>query len=246
MIKPKVLGVIPARFASSRFPGKPLALINGKPLLQWVIEGSQSSQLISEIIVATDDKRIFDLAKKLNVKVTMTDPDLPTGTDRIWAALQKEQFDIAVNIQGDEPLIRGEILDSLVSAMIERPNVDMCTFGAPIENEEDLNNPNVVKIVFNKNHEAIYFSRFPIPYSRDKKLKTQGVNMAHIGLYGYRKNFLRQFCETPACSLELHEGLEQLRALWMGAKIQVVPTNYQTRGVDTPEDVILVEKLMKP
>lgn len=241
----KVLGVIPARFQSTRFPGKPLALINGKPLLQWVIEGSRSAKTISEIIVATDDKKIFDLALSLNVNAVMTDPNLPSGTDRIWAAAKDRAFDIALNIQGDEPLIRGEILDELVIAMKNNPHIDMCTLGTPFKDQEEVLNPNVVKIVLNSKNEALYFSRFPIPYSREKEFKAQGVNLAHIGLYGYRKEFLREFCATKPSELELHEGLEQLRALWMGAKIYVVPTSYQTRGVDNPEDVILVEKLMK-
>lgn len=236
----KVIGVIPARYGSTRFPGKPLALIAGKPLLQWVIEASKTSKHIHELIVATDDERIMKLAKDCGVKAVMTDSDLPSGTDRIWAALKKEQFDIALNIQGDEPLITGDILDTLIESMINNPKSEMATLGHPFKSFKDVENPNVVKIILNQNNEAIYFSRFPIPYSREKEF-SQGVNLQHIGLYGYRKAFLQKFCETAAIPLELHEGLEQLRALHLGAKIQVTSVEYETRGVDTPEDVLIVE-----
>lgn len=237
----KVIGIIPARYASTRFPGKPLALIAGKPLLQWVIEASKTSKLINKIIVATDDERILILAKTCGVEVVMTDSELPSGTDRVWAAAKKEQFDIAINIQGDEPLITGQVLDTLVQSMIKNENVEMATLGHPFKNQSDMENPNTVKIVLNKKGEALYFSRFPIPYSRDKTF-SQGVNLAHIGLYGYRKAFLERFCETAPTDLERLEGLEQLRALYLGAKIQVTSVEYETRGVDTPEDVLIVER----
>lgn len=236
----KVIGVIPARYGSTRFPGKPIALIAGKPLLQWVIEAAKKSNLINKIIVATDDERILKLAKKCDVEAVMTDSELPSGTDRIWAAVKNEQFDIALNIQGDEPLLTGEVLDTLVQSMIKNPNSEMATLGHPFQSQKDMENPNVVKILLNINNEAIYFSRFPIPYSRGKEF-SQGVNLQHIGLYGYRKSFLKKFCETPAHPIELQEALEQLRALYLGAKIQVTSVEYETRGVDTPEDVLIVE-----
>jgi len=244
----KVIGVIPARYGSTRFPGKPLALIAGKPLLQWVIEGSQKSKHLSQILVATDDERIATLAKKCGVEVAMTPSELPSGSDRVWFALKDKNFDVAINIQGDEPLIQAEILDALASAMIANPACEMGTLGHPFKNEADILNPNTAKIILNHNQEAIYFSRFPIPFSRDKDMtKTlgqggQSVNLQHIGIYAYRKDFLRKFCETPIQPLEQFEGLEQLRALYLGAKIKVVTVHYETRGVDTPEDVILVEK----
>jgi 3-deoxy-manno-octulosonate cytidylyltransferase (CMP-KDO synthetase) len=241
----KVIGIIPARYGSTRFPGKPLALIAGKPLLQWVIEASKKSKLITKLIVATDDKRILELAQKCDVQALMTDSELPSGTDRIWAACKNEQFDIAINIQGDEPLITGEVLDSLVQSMIKNDKVEMATLGHPFKSQAEMENPNVVKIVLNQQGEALYFSRLPIPYSREKEF-SQGVNLQHIGLYGYRKAFLQKFCETPTTSLERYEGLEQLRALYLGAKIQVTSVEYETRGVDTPEDVLIVErKLLK-
>lgn len=241
----KVIGVIPARYGSTRFPGKPLALVAGKPLLQWVIEAAKKSKLIDQLIVATDDERIMKLAETCHVDSVMTDSDLPSGTDRIWAAVQKEQFDIALNIQGDEPLLTGEVLDILVQSMIDNPKSEMATLGHDFKSVKDMENPNVVKIALNQKNEAIYFSRFPIPYSRVKDF-TPDANLQHVGLYGYRKGFLQKFCETPAHSLELSESLEQLRALYLGAKIQVTRVEYETRGVDTPEDVLIVEsKLLK-
>jgi 3-deoxy-manno-octulosonate cytidylyltransferase (CMP-KDO synthetase) len=237
----KVIGIIPARYGSTRFPGKPLALIAGKPLLQWVIEGSKNSKLINKLIVATDDERIFKLAQDCDVEVVMTDSNLPSGTDRIWAACSKEVFDIAINIQGDEPLITGPILDTLVQSMIKNEKAEMATLGHPFKSQSDMESPNAVKIIMNQKGEGIYFSRLPIPYSRDKEF-SQSVNLQHIGLYGYRKAFLQKFCETAPCLLEKHEGLEQLRALYLGAKIQVTSVEYETRGVDTPEDVLVVER----
>lgn len=241
----KVIGVIPARYGSTRFPGKPLALVAGKPLLQWVIDAAKKSKLIDQLIVATDDERIMKLAEDCNVDAVMTDTNLPSGTDRIWAAVEKEQFDIALNIQGDEPLLTGEVLDTLIQSMIDNPKSEMATLGHPFKSVKDMENPNVVKIVLNQNGEAIYFSRFPIPYSREKNFSTD-ANLQHVGLYGYRKAFLQKFCQTPAQKMELNESLEQLRALYLGAKIQVTSVEYETRGVDTPEDVLIVErKLLK-
>jgi 3-deoxy-manno-octulosonate cytidylyltransferase (CMP-KDO synthetase) len=241
----QIIGVIPARFASTRFPGKPLAPIAGKPLLQWVIEGTKKSLLIKRVIVATDDERIQKLAQSCGAEVVMTDPDLPSGTDRVWAALQGQKFDIAVNIQGDEPLIKAEILDALAQSMIDNPECEMGTLAHPFKDAADIDNPNTAKIVLNHRHEAIYFSRFPLPYSRVKKPDNmQSVSLQHIGIYGYRRDFLKKFCETPPQDLERFEGLEQLRALYLGAKIKVVTVQYETRGVDTPEDVVKVEKLL--
>lgn len=236
----KVLGVIPARFGSQRFPGKPLANIAGKPLLQWVIEASKTSKKIDEVIVATDDERIAALAKSCGVEAVMTDSNLPSGTDRVWAAIKDRSFDLVINIQGDEPLLKGEILDTLVQSMIDNPECEMATLGHKFTNKDNISNPNVVKIVTNKNNEAIYFSRFAIPYSRTNEISST-ANLQHIGLYGYRKSFIKIFCNTPAQELELAEGLEQLRALYLGAKISVTEVTYETRGVDSPDDIKFVE-----
>lgn len=240
----RVLGVIPARYGSTRFPGKPLVEIAGKPLLQWVIEGAASSKSINELLVATDDPRIAALSKKLGVRAIMTDSDLPSGSDRVWAAVKDEACDMALNIQGDEPLIRGEPLDQLIACFDNQPEVMMATLGRKMTSEA-LESDTTAKIVLNKSGQAIYFSRFPIPYSRLKKDASQYACLKHIGIYAYRKSFLKTFCEQAPTEIELAEGLEQLRALYLGAKIQVVQTDYESWGVDTPSDVLKVEKKLK-
>ncbi|MGE0633617.1 MAG: 3-deoxy-manno-octulosonate cytidylyltransferase [Pseudobdellovibrionaceae bacterium] len=238
----KCLGVIPARFASTRFPGKPLALILGKPLLQWVIEGSKTSKKLSEILVATDDLKIAELGKKCGVRVVMTDSELPTGTDRVWAAVKNENFDVVVNIQGDEPLISGSLLDSLVEPFIQN-EIEMATLGRTMDSEA-LISETTAKIVMNQNDEALYFSRFPIPYSRNKNAESFSGCLKHIGMYAYRKNLLEKLCRTAPVEIEKGESLEQLRALYLGAKIKVVRVQSDSWGVDTPEDVSKIEKLL--
>lgn len=260
------VGVIPSRYASTRFPGKPLAKIAGRPLLEHVILGAQKSKKLSEILVATDHEEIAALAKKAGARVVMTDPNLPTGTDRVWAALQGAgltNVDVAVNIQGDEPLIQAEPLDALVQAFDGRPQVDMATLGR----EMDLSTPEglqaleavtTAKIVLDEADRALYFSRFAIPFSRVRPrtagdaLKSSGSQeirvpkavLKHVGIYAYRPRFLERFCAAPPCELELFEGLEQLRALSLGAEIHVVRTHHESWGVDTPEDVEKIEKML--
>jgi 3-deoxy-manno-octulosonate cytidylyltransferase (CMP-KDO synthetase) len=243
----KIIGVIPARFGSTRYPGKPLILIAGKPLLQWVIEGARQSRLISEVLVATDDARISSLCETLGVEAVMTASDLPTGSDRVWAAVGNRPADIVVNIQGDEPLISGDLLDQLVEPLKADAALDMSTLGRPLATEEDLSSVTTAKIVLNHRDEALYFSRLPIPFTRTQW--TQGVSpeicLKHIGLYGYRKAFLKRFCEAPVSDLERAESLEQLRALYLGARIKVVRVQHESWGVDTPDDVIKVERLLR-
>lgn len=240
----EAIGVIPARFGSTRFPGKPLKKILGKPLLQWVIEGSRTSQLLKEIWVATDHQEIFDLAEKCGARAVMTSPDLPTGSDRVFAASQNSQAEVVVNIQGDEPLIRGEMLDQLVAPMLSDRTLEMATLGRKLK-EGDLQSQNTAKIVMNRHSEALYFSRFPIPYSRVDASGQGAVCLKHIGLYAFRKTFLAEFCAQRPTALELAEGLEQLRALYLGARIKVVEVDFESWGVDTPEDIAKVEALLK-
>lgn len=238
-----VIGVIPARFGSTRFPGKPLEKILNKPLLQWVVEGAKKSQKLSQVLVATDDSRIAELCQQIGVEFVMTNSDLPTGTDRIWAAIENRQCDVVINIQGDEPLIDGQIIDTLIEAFEKDSQISMATLGTQL-NQEELLSQNVVKIVMNQKNQALYFSRFAIPYSREKvNLPIVGA-LKHIGMYGYRKNFLKTFCQTPQTQIEKLESLEQLRALYLGAQIQVVVTDYQCIGVDSPEDIHKVEKVL--
>ena len=239
----KIVGVIPARYASTRFPGKPLAMILGRPMIQWTIEGALKSKLINQVIVATDDQRIADAAKAAGAVVVMTDSDLPSGSDRIHAAIQETPCDVVVNIQGDEPLVTGELIDRLAQVFIDQPSLDMATLAHPISLEE-LASPNAVKVVLNHADEALYFSRFPMPYSRvsaQESGSTEGC-LKHIGMYAYTRSFLARFCQAPQAVIEKAESLEQLRALYLGAKIKVVRVTEGSLGVDTPEDLQRLEK----
>lgn len=242
----KMIGVIPARYASTRFPGKPLEKIDGRPMIQWVIEGARQSRLVNEIIVATDDQRIAEAATVLGCQAVMTDSNLPSGSDRIFAAVKEMNIDVVVNIQGDEPLITGELIDSLAQAFINQPRLEMATLGHPLSDEE-LTSMNAVKVLLNQQNEAIYFSRLPIPYSRhsSKEVDASAVCLKHVGMYAYRKDFLATFCQTPPCAIEKAESLEQLRALFLGAKIKVIPVSEASLGVDTPEDLKKVEEFLR-
>lgn len=256
------VGVIPARFGSTRFPGKPLTSIAGKPLLAHVIEGAKTSRKLKEILVATDDERIAKVAETWGARAVMTDPELPSGTDRTWAALVKAGLtgvDVVVNIQGDEPLIEGGPLDALVSAFEGRPAIEMATLGRELDlssqaGREALSAATTAKIVVGQDDRALYFSRFPIPFSR---VKPEGSEISesvqksvresvlkHVGIYAFRPSFLKRFCAAAPCGLELFEGLEQLRALYLGATIHVVRTRHESWGVDTPEDVEKIEKML--
>ncbi len=240
----KAIGVIPARFGSTRFPGKPLVQINGKPMIQWVIEGARQSKLLREVVVATDDHRIAELVKSLKTEVVMTDSKLPSGSDRVWAAVKDRDVEVVVNIQGDEPLLDGQLLDKLVSSFEHEPNLNMATLGR-VPSVEDLSSKSTAKIVLNQKGEAIYFSRFPIPYSRVDAPQGNAICMKHIGIYAYRKAFLRDFCALAPTPLEEAEGLEQLRALYLGARIFVVQVDHESWGVDTPDDVKKIEQIMR-
>ncbi|NUN04749.1 MAG: 3-deoxy-manno-octulosonate cytidylyltransferase [Bdellovibrio sp.] len=241
----KIVGVIPARYGSTRFPGKPLVNLKGRPLIQWTIEGAKKSRLLSDLIVATDDERIKAAAEAVGVQVAMTDSDLPTGSDRIHAAIKDLNCDVVVNIQGDEPLVTGSLIDGLAQVFIDDAGLDMATLAHPIT-EEELQSVNSVKVVVNQRDEALYFSRYAIPYSRSKAvdLGTYEGCLKHIGMYAYTKKFLKQFCEAPPALIEKAESLEQLRALYLGAKIKVIRVKEASLGVDTPEDLLRLEKLL--
>lgn len=238
----KIIAVIPARYASTRFPGKPLVKLKDKPLIQWVVEGAKSAKLVQQIYVATDDQRIADVVTACGGSVLMTRPECPTGTDRIYEATKNLQFDVVLNIQGDEPQITAEYIDLLAKAFLDQPGLDMATLAHPIA-VEDIENPNAVKVIKNVNNEAIYFSRFGIPYSREK-LSGIPVCEKHIGLYGYSKTFLNKFCNSEQSAIEKAESLEQLRALHLGAKIKVLSVKKPIQGVDTPEDLAKLEKML--
>jgi 3-deoxy-manno-octulosonate cytidylyltransferase (CMP-KDO synthetase) len=239
-----VYGVIPARFQSTRFPGKPLKLINGQPLLSWVIQAALKAKSFQHILVATDDERIAALAKSEGVEVAMTPSDCATGTDRVWQAIQAKKLDVAVNIQGDEPLIAPDLLDRLATCFENQPHLQMATLGRKLD-QESLVSLTTAKIIVDQDDQALYFSRLPIPYSREKSDLTFGAALKHIGMYAYRKDFLEKFCQQAPVAIEIAEGLEQLRALYLGAKIKVLRVESESWGVDTPEDVQKIEKLMR-
>ena len=240
--KLKIIAVIPARFASTRFPGKPLELLKKKPIIQWVVEGAKKSKLVQKVYVATDDERIAKVCHEINVEVLMTRSDCPTGTDRIFEATKEIDFDVVLNIQGDEPLIDQSFIDPLALAFIENEKLEMATLAHSLD-PLDLNNKNAVKVIINSFDEAIYFSRFAIPYSCSEE-PSSSASLKHIGLYGYSRAFLQMFCTAPQALIEKYESLEQLRALYMGAKIKVLKVQKPTYGVDTPEDLQKLEALL--
>ena len=242
----KIFGIIPARYGSRRFPGKPLALIAGKPLIQRVVEQCQKAQTLSEVIIATDDTRIWEVAQNF-CRVEMTSPDHPSGTDRIAEVVQRSPCEAAINIQGDEPLIDPQVIDAVAKALANAP---MATAATPIKDPGEYDNPNVVKIVVNSMDRALYFSRRTIPYLRDAANGSVVEQLAafpflkHVGIYGYRRETLLRFIKSPPTPLEQAEKLEQLRALENGVEIAVVRVNSESVGVDVPEDVERVERLL--
>ncbi len=243
----KTLGIIPSRYGSSRFPGKPLHLLCGKPLVAWVVEAVKKAKTLDDVIVATDDERIVSAVEAHGGKAVMTPSELPSGTDRIaCAAGDFADDDILVNIQGDEPLISPDLIDSLVGRMKEGTKWDMATAVTPIKSLDDLNAKTVVKVVLDRDDGALYFSRAPIPCDRDHEPDIKsGLWVRHLGIYAYRGAFLKKYISEPPCDLEKTEKLEQLRALWMGAKIAVIRTDDEGVGVDTPEDAVRIEAILQ-
>lgn len=244
MSKLKVYGVIPSRLKATRFPNKPLAMISGQTMISRVVENCKKAKKLSQVLVATDSSEISQELKNQNIQIVMTDSGLPSGTDRVYAAVKNDKPDIVINIQGDEPLIHPDVIDEIVTCFEENPEIDMATMGQEINDLNELRSLNVVKAIFNQKQEALYFSRFPIPYSRtldsDLKFPLKGC-LKHIGIYGYRFSFLERICQTSPVELELHESLEQLRALYLGARIKVLKTEHFFLGVDVPEDIQKVE-----
>ncbi len=243
----KTLGIIPSRYGSSRFPGKPLHLLAGKPLVAWVVEAVKKAKTLDDVIVATDDDRIVAAVEAHGGRAVMTPSELPSGTDRIaCAAGAFADDDILVNIQGDEPLISPDLIDALVGRMKEGTKWDMATAVTPIKSLDDLNAKTVVKVVLDRDDGALYFSRAPIPCDRDHAPDiASGLWVRHLGIYAYRGAFLKKYISEPPCDLEKTEKLEQLRALWMGAKIAVIRTADEGVGVDTPEDAVRIEAILR-
>ena len=247
-MKGRAIGLIPSRWGSTRFPGKSLALIAGKPLLAWVVERVRQSRRLDAIAVATDDERIAAAARSFGVQAILTRADHPSGTDRIAEAARGMEADVVVNIQGDEPLIDPALIDQVAEALTEGEGWDMATAATPIHSVEELHNPDVVKVVRATDGRALYFSRSVIPFVRGAPAgfgPVPGVHMRHVGLYGYRRSFLDKLVNTPPCVLEELEKLEQLRALAMGCRMIVLDGNAAGIGVDSPADVPKAEALLR-
>jgi 3-deoxy-manno-octulosonate cytidylyltransferase (CMP-KDO synthetase) len=241
-----IVGIIPARFASTRLMGKPLADIGGKPMIQHTYESASKSRLIDKIVLAVDDEKIMNIAKKFGAQAFMTPSDLPSGSDRIAFVAKKLDADIIVNIQGDEPFIQGKMIDQAIEPLLFDKDVEVSTLIKKITKVEELKSNSIPKVVFDYNNFALYFSRSPIPFVRDAKTNLDKINIAdiykHIGLYVYRKNALLKFTSLKPTDLENIEKLEQLRMLENGMKIKVVTTEFESLSVDTQKDLEVARK----
>ncbi len=241
----KITAIIPARYASTRFEGKALADIKGKPMVRHVYERASEARLVSEVIIATDDERIAAAVRAFGGRVIMTSRDHETGTDRLAEVAAGLGSELVVNVQGDEPLIEPAMIDEAIRPLVEDPTIVMGTLKSRIRNLHDFLSPNVVKVVTDRNGFALYFSRSPLPNFRDKwnDLKDEAFTSGkllchkHVGLYVYRRDFLLQYARMAPTPLELSEKLEQLRALENGYRIKVVETSHESIGVDTPGDL---------
>jgi len=242
----RIVAVIPSRFGSTRFEGKPLALISGKPMIQHVYESATRASSISEVVVATDDQRILDAVSAFHGKALMTSPACRSGTDRVAeaaATIGLEPGDIAINIQGDQPLVHPDCFDAVVAPLIENPDLGMSTLAYAIIDWQEYHNPKDCKVVMDNQGNALYFSRAAIPLERDGGGHFTAYK--HLGVYAYTRSFLETFRQLPAGQLEQIEKLEQLRALEHGHPIRVVVTPYDSPEVDLPEDIPRIEALMR-
>ena len=237
----KVLCVIPARYASTRLPGKPLALIAGKPMIQHVYERACHAVMPQEVVVATDSKIVADAVKEFGGKVMMTSSDHPSGTDRLAeVALSYPDIDVIVNVQGDEPMIPPDVIDRLAQAFADDQDLKMATLKT-LMSEDEYNNPNAVKVVTDQNGYALYFSRSLLPYPRNRKADFKVYK--HVGIYAYRRSFLLSYAAYEPTPLEQIEGLEQLRVLENGQRIKVLESKFQGIGIDTQEDLDAINAL---
>lgn len=244
----RVVGIIPARWASTRFPGKILAPLCGKPLVQWVWERVSQANELAAVCVATDDNRIADVVAGFGGKAVMTAADHPSGTDRIAEALAHQDADAAINIQGDEPLIEPALIDQLAREIRSEESWDMVTAAEPLSDPDLIQQASVVKVVCAQDGRALYFSRAPIPFVRDPDEKESGaspLHLRHIGIYAYRRTFLERLVQTPPTALEDAEKLEQLRALFIGGRMKVIVTHHRALGVDVPEDLELAAAALR-
>lgn len=241
----KTVAVIPSRYGSTRFEGKPLFPISGKPMIQHVYERSQEGKCIDQVIVATDDDRIFQAVENFGGQAVMTSDRHRSGTDRVAEAAQElglEMNDIVINVQGDQPLFDPRCLDEVVAPFESEADLGMSTLAYCIQDPQEYTNPKDVKVVMNHNGDALYFSRAPIPYSRDNDEEFNSYK--HLGFYAYKRSFLEIFHQLPTGLLENIEKLEQLRALEFGHRIKVVVTSYDSPEVDLPSDIQRIEKML--
>ncbi len=242
MKKINAIGVIPARIASKRFPEKVIQKIIDKPLIYYVYNQARQAKLLDYLIVATDSQKVVDVCERYHIPVLLTSSQHRSGTDRVIEVSRRLVGDVFVNIQGDEPLIQGEMIDQVVKPFLRQEFFGVATLKKRITDRFEISNPNVVKVVTNINDEALYFSRLPIPYSQQENKES---HYKHIGLYGYSKSVLDQIACFATSNLELAENLEQLRFMDNGVQIKVYETEYETKGVDTKEDLIQIEAILK-
>ena len=234
----KATGIIPARYGATRFPGKPLAKIAGKSMIQHVYEQAQKAKLLERIIIATDDDRIYSVSRAFGAEVCMTSPDHRSGTERVAEAAGRVESPIIINIQGDEPLLQGQMIDDLVQAL-QDPSIAMATLVSKVTDLDRIHDQDIVKVVADKKGNALYFSRSPLPFQPSEYF------LQHIGIYGYQKEFLLRFHTFAVSRLEVAEGLEQLRVLENGYRIKIVSTPFPTLSVDSPRDIMAVEKFIR-
>jgi 3-deoxy-manno-octulosonate cytidylyltransferase (CMP-KDO synthetase) len=247
-MQPSVVAIIPARWRSNRFLGKPLALIAGKPMIQHVVERARQVPLLSRVVVATDDERIAAAVAAFGGEAVLTRSDHVSGTDRLAEAtdlLGLAENDVVVNIQGDQPLFPPEVVEQVARPLIDDPTLPMSTLIYKIIRPEEITDPNHVKTVFDRNGNALYFSRSPIPFQRNPEEPVSPTYYKHLGFYAYRKGFLRTFVSLPEGEWERFEKLEQLRALEYGYRIRVVLTEHDSIEVDTPQDALRVEEMIQ-
>ncbi|OGW61432.1 MAG: hypothetical protein A2V83_01370 [Nitrospirae bacterium RBG_16_64_22] len=237
----RVVAVIPARYASTRLPGKPLADIHGSPMVVWVARAAEQARGVDEVLVATDHAAVAAAAEAAGFRAVMTSPDIPSGTDRVAGVVRRHPADIAINVQGDEPMISSEAIETLAGLMRSDASIRMATLARPSADPSLFSNPNVVKVVRDARGDALYFSRAPIPWPREGETPPF---LVHLGIYAYRSETLFEVSALPPSFLEQTEKLEQLRALEAGIKIRVAQTTCESIGVDTPEDLERVRGIL--